>query len=94
MAGKMTSHGHLADERGPRGDAFVNLHQIVNVRSVLDVDFPADYEYVFNFAIGLVLFELSAYEVWGFPLKTRGPTRINTLRHVFCFRSGTEAFQI
>ena len=38
-------------------DAFANLCQIVNVTGVLDGEFSADSGYVFNFAIGLVLFE-------------------------------------
>ena len=37
-------------------DAFANLCQIVNVTGVLDGEFSADSGYVFNFAIGLVVF--------------------------------------
>ena len=45
-------------QQGPRGDAFLNFYQIINVRSVLKRAFPDDSEYVFNFSIGHVLLEL------------------------------------
>ena len=63
------------------GDAFTNFDQNINVRSVLDGDFADDSEYVFNFLIGRLVFEISAIKVLEISVSTRGETRINALRH-------------
>ena len=54
------------------------------MRGVLDRDFPDDSEYVFNFSIGLVLFELSTFKVSVVMenYQTRGRTRNDTSRHI------------
>ena len=52
------------------------------MRGVLDGDFPGVSGYVFNFLIGLLVFEISVVKVLEMSVQTRGATRINVLRHV------------